>query len=165
MKRALIEFRSPLADPIRRFVAHKRALNRRFDTEERALCLLDRYLFMQGVDNLAGVTPAVIDAFLAWRPRSRPRSYNHLLGVVRRLFDWMVDQEIVDHSPVRQRPRRETTRRIPYLFDLPSACRLLDVAAALADNNKAQQRGPGVLEDRTGKGAAGHSRRDDPQWP
>jgi hypothetical protein len=28
---------SPLAEPIRHFVAHKRALNRRFDTEERAL--------------------------------------------------------------------------------------------------------------------------------
>jgi site-specific recombinase XerD len=142
MRRALIDFHSPLADPIRRFVAHKRALNRRFDTEERALCLLDRYLFMQGVNDLAGVTPAVIDAFLAWRPRSRPRSYNHLLGVVRRLFNWMVDQELLDHSPVRLRPRRETARRIPYLFDLPHACQLLDVAASLADNNKARQRGP-----------------------
>jgi site-specific recombinase XerC len=88
------------------------------------------------------VTPAVIDAFLAWRPRSRPRSYNHLLGVLRRLFDWMVDQEMLDHSPVRLRPRRETTRRIPYLFDLPHACRLLDVAAALPDNNNARHRGP-----------------------
>jgi hypothetical protein len=34
-----IEFHSPLAEPIRSFVAHKRALNRRFYTEERALCL------------------------------------------------------------------------------------------------------------------------------
>jgi hypothetical protein len=42
MRFVRIEFRSPLAEPIRRFVMHKRALNRRFDTEERALCLLDR---------------------------------------------------------------------------------------------------------------------------
>ena len=28
---------------------------------------------------------------------SRPRSYNHLLGVLRRLFNWMVDQETLDH--------------------------------------------------------------------
>jgi site-specific recombinase XerD len=62
--------------------------------------------------------------------------------VVRRLFDWMIDQEILDHSPVRQRPRRETARRVPYLFDLPHACRLVEVAASLADNNKAPQRGP-----------------------
>jgi site-specific recombinase XerD len=136
-----IEFRSPLAEPIRRFVAHKRALNRRFDTEERALSLFDRYLILQDVKDLASVTPAVIDGFLEWRPRSRPRSYNHLLGVVRRLFDWMVDQEMLDHPPVRQRPRRETARRIPYLFDLPHACRLIEVATSLAENNKARQRG------------------------
>lgn len=142
MRSKHIEFRSPLAAPIRRFVAHKRALNRRFDTEERALCLFDRYLVMQDVNDLTCVTPAVIDGFLEWRPRSRPRSYNHLLGVVRRLFDWMVDQEMLDHSPVRQRPRRETARRVPYLFDLPHARRLVEVAASLAENNKARQRGP-----------------------
>lgn len=141
MRCARIEFHSPLAAPIRRFVAHKRALNCRFDTEERALCLLDRYLVVQSIHDLASVTPAVIDAFLTSRPRSRPRSYNHLLGVVRRLFDWMVDQEMLDVSPMRLRPRRETARRIPYLFDLPHACRLLDLAAALGDNNRAPQRG------------------------
>jgi site-specific recombinase XerD len=142
MRCTRIEFHSPLAEPIRRFVAHKRALNRRFDTEERALCLFDRYLVEHGLADLASVTPAVIDAFLASRPRSRPRSHNHLLGVARRRFDWMVDQEMLDHSPVRLRPRRETARRLPYLFDLPLACRLLDLAAALGDNNKARQRGP-----------------------
>jgi site-specific recombinase XerD len=142
MRSKHIEFHSPLAELIRRFVAHKRALNRRFDTEERALCLFDRYLVLQGINDLASITQAVINGFLEWRPRSRPRSYNHLLGVVRRLFDWMVDQEILDHSPVRQRPRRETARRVPYLFDLPHACRLVEVAASLPENNKARQRGP-----------------------
>ena len=141
MRRARINLDSPLAEAIRRFIAHKRALNRRFDTEERALRLVDRYLVKHGITDIASVTPAVIDAFLAGRPRSRPRSYNHLLGVLRRLFDWMVDQEMLDHSPVQLRPRRETMRRIPYLFDLPHARRLLDVAAALPDNNNARHRG------------------------
>jgi site-specific recombinase XerD len=142
MRREPIELRGPLAEPIRCFVAHKRALNRRFDTEERALCLLDRYLVQQGVMVHKDVTSAVIHAFLTSRPRSRPRSYNHLLGVVRRLFDWMVVQEMIDHSPVRLRPRRETTRRIPYLFDLLHARRLLEIATALADTNNAPLRGP-----------------------
>ena len=39
MRPVNINLGSPLAEPIRRFVAHKRALNRRFDTEERALRL------------------------------------------------------------------------------------------------------------------------------
>jgi site-specific recombinase XerD len=142
MRPVNINLDSPLAEPIRRFVAHKRALNRRFDTEERALRLLDRYLVEHGVADLAGVTPSVLDAFLAGRPRHRPRSYNHLLGVARRLFDWMVDQEIITTSPVRLRPRRETAQRLPYLFDLPHACQLIEVAAALPDQNKAPLRGP-----------------------
>ena len=133
---------SPLAEPIQRFVAHKRALNRRFDTEERALRLLDRYLVEHGIVDLAGVTPAVLGAFLASRPRQRPRSYNHLLGVARRLFDWMVDQGMLPASPVRLRPRRETARRLPYLFDLDQARQLLALAASLPDRNKAPQRGP-----------------------
>jgi len=131
MRAACTELGSPLAEPIRCFLATKRALNRRFDTEEKALHLLDRHLSERGVVHLEDVTPAVVDAFLTSRPRQRPRSYNHLLGVLRRLFDWMVDQGMLVTSPHRLRPRRETARRIPYLFDLPHACRLIEVAAAL----------------------------------
>jgi hypothetical protein len=62
---------------------------------------------------VVSVTAAVLEAFLTSRPRQRPRSYNHLLGVLRPLFDWMVDQEMLGVSPLRLRPRRETMRRIP----------------------------------------------------
>jgi len=141
MRRAYTELASPLAEPIRNFIAHKRALNRRFHCEEKALHLFDRYLAESGVDDVARVTPEVVEAFLASRPRQRPRSYNHLLGVVRRLFDWMVDQETIIASPLRLRPRRETARRIPYIFDLPQASRLLEIAASLPDNNRAPHRG------------------------
>jgi site-specific recombinase XerD len=141
MRPAYTELGSPLAEPIRRFVAHKRALSRRFDCEEKALHLFDRYLVERGIVDVASVTPAVVEAFLASRPRQRPRSYNHLLGVARRLFDWMVDQEMLVVSPLRLRPRRETARRVPYIFDLPQARRLIEIAAALPDNNKAPLRG------------------------
>jgi integrase len=78
---------------------------------------------------------------LTSRPRRHPRSCNHLLGVLRRLFDRMVNQGSLDASPIRLRPRRVTARRIPYLFDLPQACRLIEVASALPDNNRAIDRG------------------------
>lgn len=132
---------SPLAEPIRQFLAAKRALNRRFDTEERALRLFDRHLADRGVACLGDVTPAVIEAFVTSRPRRRPRSYNHLLGVLRRLFDWMIGQGLLDVSPLRLRSRRVTSHRMPYLFDLPQASRLIEVAAALPDNNRAIGRG------------------------
>ena len=93
-----IELASPLAEPIRQFLAAKRALNRRFDTEERTLRLLDRDLAERGIVQMVDVTSAVIESFLTSRPRRHPRSYNHLLGVLRRLFDWMVDCSTLHQS-------------------------------------------------------------------
>jgi hypothetical protein len=79
-------YASPLADGIAQFIAHKRVLGRRYETEVYALRLFDRYLVAQGITELDAITPGVIEAFVATRPRVRPRSYNHLLGVLRRLF-------------------------------------------------------------------------------
>jgi site-specific recombinase XerD len=142
MKTSWIDFKSPLADGIRAFVAYKRALRRRFDTEERALRLLDRYLCEQKITGVTGITAETLERFLASRRRERPRSYNHLLGVLRRLLDWLVGQEVLDCSPLRTRPRRATAQRIPFLFDIPMAQRLLRIADQLQDNSRALFRGP-----------------------
>jgi len=133
---------SPIAPHILAFIAHKRALNRRYNVEEKTLRLFDAYLNEAGVDNLAQITSAIIEAFLLGRPRTRPRSFNHLLGVVSRLFEWMVEHDVIDHSPVTTRLRRPGKNRIPFIFDLPAAQRLIDVAAQLPDTNKGALRGP-----------------------
>lgn len=86
MTRLAQAYASPLADGIAQFIAHKRVLGRRYETEVYALRLFDRYLVAQGITELDAITPGVIEAFVATRPRVRPRSYNHLLGVLRRLF-------------------------------------------------------------------------------
>ena len=142
MRTKWTDFQSCLADGIKGFLAHKRALARRFHTEEKALRLLDRYLIEQGVTDVAAITPRLLDRFLASRPRSRPRSYNHLLGVIRRLFNWLVEQGTLSHSPVHARPRRATTQRIPFVFEAAQAQRLLEVASRLPDNSRAPLRGP-----------------------
>ena len=126
-------FRSPIAAAIERYLAHKRALGCRFRTEEKALCLLDRFLVERGVKAIDEIDPELIEAFLASRPRTRPRSYNHLLCTVRRLYDWLVAQGDLPSSPVRTRPRRETSHRIPFLFNAEQARRLLTAAALLPD--------------------------------
>jgi integrase len=87
------------------------------------------------------LTPALLDDFLGSRPRSRPRSFNHLLGVVGCLLDWAVSQQLLVVSPLRARRRRGSADRIPFLFDPVQARRLLDAAGALADNARAPQRG------------------------
>ncbi len=135
-------FRSPLADGIRRFLDHKRALARKFVVEEKTFRLLDRYLVERDIRTLEQVTPDLLDAFLISRPRTTPRSYNHLLGTAARLFDRLVGQGLLERSPLRAKPRPQTARRIPFLFDQATARRLLEAAGRLPDNARAPMRGP-----------------------
>jgi integrase len=134
-------FQSVLAAEITDFLSHQRALGKRFLNEERALRLFDRYLVDEKIDAVAAITPAVIDAFLASRPRSRPRSYNLLLSTVRRLFKWLVRQERVPQTPVQSRPRHATAVQVTFLFDLAQAQQLVKAAAQLPDNNHGRNRG------------------------
>ena len=65
-------FKGPLAGEMEKFLAHKRALGRRFDTEEKALRLFDFFLVGQAVTVVDAVTPELLDVFLASRPGYRP---------------------------------------------------------------------------------------------
>ena len=133
--------RSCAAEAIQAYVDYKRALKRRFRTEEKTLQLLNRFLFERAVERVEDIGPDLIGEFLASRPRARPRSYNHLLGVVRGFFAWMVVQRQLSSSPVRATPRRATIRRLPFLFTPDQARCLLDAAASLPDNKRAPCRG------------------------
>ena len=105
------DLHSALAQPIADFLHYKQALNKKYQTETLALRLFDRYLFEQGITGWQAITSSVIDAFMASRTRHRPRSYNHLLGVLRRFFDWVVLQRWINQNPVVQRSKRETNKR------------------------------------------------------
>lgn len=71
-------FRSVMGPDIEQFLAHKRALGRRYDVEEKTFALFDDYLVAHHIAGLFEVSVDLIDRFLASRPRPRPRSYNHL---------------------------------------------------------------------------------------
>src|SRR5262245_6201986 len=131
-----------IACAVERFVAHKRAHGRKYHSEARELALLVRFAAEHGVSCLSELTPALLEDFLASRPRQRPRSFNHLLGVVRCLLDWAVTWQLLETSPLQARRHRVTAARIPFLFDPVQARRLLDAAAALPDNPRAPGRGP-----------------------
>lgn len=132
---------SPLAEGIEQFLAHRRALGRRYDNEAWSLRLLDRYVASEGIIRIDEITPLIIDAFLASRPRARARSHNLLLGMVRNLFCWMVARGLIDRSPVRAHPRRVTDARIPFIFDADQARSLLILAGALPDYRSTRLRG------------------------
>jgi integrase len=135
-------FQGPMAAEMRAFVDAKRALGRRYITEEKGLRLFDTFLAQRCVDGFADVTPELVDSFLASRSYRQARSYNMLLGIVRCLFDWLVRQDRLPRTPVRTRPRRQTARRIPYLLDPAEARRLLEVAGDLPVRPRAPLRGP-----------------------
>ncbi len=134
-------FQSLLAEDIRGYVESKRAIGRKFKNEEATLRLLDRFLSEYPVINRAGLTPMLIETFLLSRPRTRPRSFNHLLGVVRCFFAWAVTQGRLKDCPVQVRPRPSTSRRIPFLFKPKDIRRLLNKATQLPDNSRATHRG------------------------
>jgi site-specific recombinase XerD len=136
MKTPAPELHSILAEPIACFVQYKRALNRKYRSEALALSLFDRFIYDDRIAEWNEIDGALIDRFLASRPRSRPRSYNHLLGVLTRFFDWAILQRLTECNPVGAKPRRETSKRIPFLFDLNDAKRLLDIARTLPDRPK-----------------------------
>jgi site-specific recombinase XerD len=115
MKPRLPDPSSPIAPYIVAFIGHKRALNRRYDVEDKVLRMFDGYLNTAGIMTLAEITPAALDAFFLSRPRTRPRSFNHLVGVVSRLFEWMAEHGIVDRSPVTMRLRRRGQPRAPCM--------------------------------------------------
>jgi integrase len=141
MKPRWTGFHSPLANGIQQFLAHKRALGQSFCTEEKALRLLDAFLVQRQVHSLEEITVELVEVFVASRPRTRPRSYNHLISVLGRLFRWLVVNAYLPSFPWQMPTRRETSPRIPFLFTPDEARKLLACAASLEDNSRAPLRG------------------------
>lgn len=133
-------FHSSLAGPFSNFVQYKQALNRKYRTEAAALQLFDRYLSEHRVAGWESIDHILIDDFLKSRPRARPRSYNHLVGVLRRFFAWAIVQRLTRCNPVNTKLRRETSQRIPYLFNLSDARHLLELVRSLPDWSRAPHR-------------------------
>jgi len=140
MKARWTGFRSPMATDIQEFVTAKRAIARRYLVEEKALRIWDAFLVERGITRVDEITPILIEQFLVTRSHRRARSYNHILGVVRRLFDWLVRQGRLSSSPVKARPRRQTARRIPFILKPDDVRRLLELASALPPNARAPLR-------------------------
>lgn len=134
-------FQSILAEAINEFLTAKRALGKRFVCEEKALRLLDRYLIEQSIETLQDTTPELIESFLASRPRTSAKSYNQLLSVLRRLFEWLELHKVISDFPVHAQPRRATAHMTPFIFDADQARRLLEAAGQLPTRSTAPDRG------------------------
>lgn len=133
-------FDSVLAEGICGFLAHHRALGKRYQSEEEYLRLLDRYLIDQQIVTLDAITPAVIDAFLVAKPYA-PRVYNTHIGMLHRLFSWLVLTARFWQSPVHARRRTARLPKPPYIFTPEQVRRLLELARQLPPVRRCCHRG------------------------
>lgn len=131
-----------LAIAVADFLAHKRALGRKYQTEEATLRLLLAFADHHRVQRLGQLKPVLIDEFVNSRPRTRPRSFNHLIGVVGCFLDWAVTQQRLAVSPLRCSRRRVTCRQLPFIFGPAQVRQILRAAAVLPDNPRATGRAP-----------------------
>jgi site-specific recombinase XerD len=134
-------FQSFLAPFLHQFVQYKRALNRKYSNDAHTLRLFDRYLHNGNIADWHAVDSTVIDDFLKSRPKVGPKRYNLILYALRRFFAFAIMQQWTERSPVTASPRRITGSRIPYLFDLETAKRLLAMARNLPERSRAPYRG------------------------
>ncbi|MBX9951472.1 MAG: tyrosine-type recombinase/integrase [Candidatus Obscuribacterales bacterium] len=125
-------FRSPLAEPINAYLKYKRALCKKYVTQEQSLRVFDAYLVETGLTTIDEITTQVVDKFFANRPPSRPNTHNQLIGSLRRLFQWMLSQGMLSESPLRStRKRRATEELKPYIFSSDEVKRLLVMSGQL----------------------------------
>lgn len=122
------------------YLAYKRALGRKYQTEQATLRLLVEFTGEHGVTGLGELTGPLLDMFVASRRRNRARSFNHLVGVVSGFLDWTVAQGWLHASPMHRTRRRETDERLPFIFDAAGVRRILAAAAALPGNPRAKDR-------------------------
>lgn len=130
-----------IADYVADFLAYKRALGRKYLSEEHALDLLIGFAKNNGIADLGDFTPESLDDFIVSRPRSTARSFNQLVGAVDIFFDWAVAQQLLEASPMHVARRRVTNQLPPFIFDPDQVRQLLVAAADLPDNARAMGRG------------------------
>ncbi|MCU0687044.1 MAG: tyrosine-type recombinase/integrase [Polyangiaceae bacterium] len=135
-------FASALAPALARYVTLKRALGRKYTVDLRVLRRFDRFLVEQRVAVAGDLTAARLHAYFAARPHHAARTFNAELGAVRRFIRWLVAHGELAACPLDLRARRVTSQRVPFVFDLPLARRLLGLARALPDNPSGRRRGP-----------------------
>ena len=124
------------------FLAHKRALGRKYGSAEATLRLLLVFAEQHHVEDLAQLTPRLLEEFVTSRPRPSARSVNSLVSVTGTFLDWAVTEQRLESSPLHRFRRRETDHRLPFLFEPGQARLLLHAAANLPDNSRARGRGP-----------------------
>ena len=127
MDSAHLPFQSPLADVIATFVAQKRALGYKYQSEEALLRGIDRFLAEQNITELA-LPRDLVDRLIGRREHQRPRTHATRVGVVRQLAGFMLDRGLPAYVPPTGMTRKIQLDFTPYIFSRKAIARLLQAA-------------------------------------
>ena len=141
MKNNYDKYKSLIGVHINKFIKYKQALGCKYNTEENVLYLFDQYLIGTKIQLISELSSELVNQFITERPRNRPRSYNHLLGVVRRFLNWLVLQGAIKDTLLLVPNKRITSQRIPFIFNDDAAQKLINAAVLLPDKSHAMHRG------------------------
>lgn len=108
-------FRSPLADVIATFVAQKRALGYKYQSEEVLLRAIDRFLIEQGVSEPA-LPREIVERLTACRAHQRSRTHATRVSIVRQLACFMCDRGLPAYVPPAGMTRKIQLDFTPYIF-------------------------------------------------
>ncbi|MFZ1414315.1 MAG: tyrosine-type recombinase/integrase [Defluviicoccus sp.] len=123
-------FRSPLADVIATFVAQKRALGYKYQSEEVLLRAIDRFLIEQGVSEPA-LPREIVERLTACRAHQRRRTHTTRVSIVRQLACFMCDRGLPAYVPPAGMTRKIQLDFTPYIFGREAIRRLLRAADRL----------------------------------
>lgn len=108
MRTRLPEPSSPIAPHIVAFVRHKRALNRCYNVEDKALRMLDGVSERSRCPEYDRHHPGAPRCFFLEPSAHATVKLQPPCRCRRRLFEWMAENDFIDCSPVTMKPRRRS---------------------------------------------------------
>jgi len=129
-----IEFHSPVAAQLQRFVELRRAGGSDYLAQTRLLLYFDRFLVGWPA---AGprLTREITEAYLGTLGQLRPRTRDNHLSVVRQFCEYLSRTEPRCYIPERRRGIRPQDTRRPHIYTVGEVHRLLAAAAGLPPSN------------------------------
>jgi integrase len=132
-------YSSVLGPYIHQFVAERRALGYRYESQAFLLGAFDRYLHDIG-HSTVDLPKTVVDGWLVGKPHQCDKTRQHYLGAVRRLADFLLRNGIAAYIP--SGPRSSVTRDnfVAHVFTRNEVRRLLAAIDAVAPDGRSRQR-------------------------
>jgi len=109
------EYKSALAQPIRDFIAEKRALGLKYEKESKIFWEFDRYLLVQGLREPA-LPQGFVEDWIAKRPNEKRKNQRYRLNFTKRFANYLIKSGYPAYSPALTITASDDSEFVPYIF-------------------------------------------------